>query len=98
MRKSGILIWLLTALFFVDAFAAEPKAHEFRKTYQTTAGVVVFDHAAHAMGRVKDCAFCHSGLKTFGGKMNELFAHTFCKKCHESGHGPTECNGCHKAE
>ena len=95
MYMRSILISLFLSLFFINAFAAPEDIHFFKKTYQSTSGVVTFDHGSHAFGRVKDCAFCHSALKTFGGKMNELFAHNFCKACHESNNGPSECKGCH---
>jgi len=80
----------------VSPSAAITEAHKFIRTFQSTYGVVIFDHESHAMGRVKDCATCHSALKTFGGKVTELFAHNFCKLCHASRNGPTECNGCHR--
>lgn len=89
---------LLLSVLFVDAFATSTENLNFIKTLQSTEGVVTFDHGSHAYGRVKDCAECHSALKIFGNKVNELFAHNFCKDCHESHNGPTECSGCHKEE
>ena len=98
MYKYYLPISLLLCLFFVNAFATTTLDYKFKKTFQSTSGVVVFDHEAHAMGREKDCEFCHSALEAFGGKVNELFAHKFCKLCHQSNNGPTECNGCHRDE
>jgi hypothetical protein len=87
---------LLLSLVSVNVNATSSLDYKFIKTFQSSAGAVRFDHEAHAMGRVKDCAKCHSAMKTFGGKVSELFAHNFCKACHESNNGPTECNGCHR--
>ena len=98
MNKHCILISLLLCLFYANSFAMVTDNYKFKKAFQSTSGVVIFDHEAHAMGRVKDCEFCHSALKIFGGKVNELFAHNFCKVCHDSSNGPTECNGCHNGK
>ena len=84
MYHRSISISLLLGLFYVNAFAVTTDIYKFEKEYQSTLGVVTFDHEAHAMGRVKDCEFCHSALKTFGGQVNE------------SRNGPTECGGCHR--
>ena len=94
MFKGWIPISVLLVPLAFNALAAETEDYNFKRTFQTSYGVVVFDHEAHAMGRVKDCATCHSALKTFGG-ISALFAHNFCKTCHASRNGPTECNGCH---
>lgn len=82
----------------VNAFAASTDSLNFKKTFQSKEGVVIFDHGAHAFGRVNDCAECHSALKAFGDEVNELFAHNFCKSCHETNNAPVECNGCHKKD
>lgn len=95
MSKIGISTSVLLFVFFCTAFASKNDSYKFTKEFQTSYGTVTFDHEAHAMGRVKDCADCHSALKTFGGQVSELFAHNFCKACHETRSGPTECNGCH---
>lgn len=87
---------LLLCLVSINVRANPSAEYKFTKDYQSSAGTVIFDHEAHAMGRVKDCAKCHSALKSFGGKVNELFAHNFCKTCHESNDAPTQCNGCHR--
>lgn len=68
----------------------------FQKEYENSYGTVTFNHEKHAVSAVKDCGFCHSALKTFGGKVNELFAHKVCKVCHESKNIPAECVTCHK--
>lgn len=98
MNKLFIPFLLFLNLFFVNAFATSTDNFIFKKTFQSTEGLVTFDHGAHAYGRAKDCAECHSALKAFGGHVTELFAHSFCKKCHESNNAPTECNGCHKKD
>jgi len=95
MYKHYKIAFLLLFIFYADTLAATTDVYKFKTTFQSASGAVVFDHEAHAMGRVKDCSFCHSALKTFGGEVNELFAHKYCKICHESKGGPTECNGCH---
>ena len=95
MYRYCLPLSLLLSLIFVNAFATTNLNYKFKKIFQSTAGAVIFDHEAHATGRVKDCALCHSALKTFGGEVNELFAHNFCKLCHESNNAPTECSGCH---
>ncbi len=96
MNRILISLPLLLSTFIVNASATPTDNLNFKKTFQSTEGVVTFDHGAHAYGRVKDCSECHSALKTFGNKVNELFAHNFCKACHESYNAPTECSGCHK--
>jgi len=96
MVKHCILISVFLSFLFVNAFAGTTDNYKFKKTFQNSYGVVIFDHEAHATSRVKDCATCHSALKIFGGRVNELFAHNFCKTCHKSRNGPTECNGCHR--
>jgi hypothetical protein len=97
MCKLVMPLSLLMVFFFCSAFKLklDSDSHKFTKEYQTSSGVVSFDHEAHAMGRAKDCNSCHSALKTFGGEVSELLAHNYCKTCHEANDGPTECNGCH---
>lgn len=95
MYKHCIFISLLFCLLFVNAIASANDNYKFKINFQSASGVVTFDHEAHAMGKEKDCEFCHSALKTFGGKVDELFAHKFCVLCHQSKNGPTECKGCH---
>jgi len=98
MYRTLILLPFILSLLLVNSFAASADDYKFKITFKSTEGIVIFDHESHAYGRVKDCAICHSALKTFGGEVNELFAHNFCKTCHESNNAPTECNGCHKKE
>lgn len=96
MYKTIITLPLLLILLPVNSFAAPSENYKFKLSFQSTEGVVTFDHESHAYGRLKDCAICHSALETFGGKVTELFAHNYCKTCHESNNVPTECNDCHK--
>jgi hypothetical protein len=91
----GLLIYLVAVFFLCSAFTLNNDSHKFTMQYQTPSGTVPFDHEAHAMGRAKDCDNCHSAFKTFGGEVNEMFAHNYCTTCHEANNGPTECNGCH---
>ena len=98
MLRYSLPVSLLLSLLFVNAFATTNLNYKFKKTFQSTAGVVVFDHESHATGRTRDCAECHSALKAFGGEINELFAHNFCKLCHESNRASSECNGCHSEQ
>ena len=67
----------------------------FTMVYNNSAGAVTFYHQKHTERFADDCGFCHSALETFGGKVNELFAHNVCKVCHESHNGPTRCEQCH---
>ena len=67
----------------------------FTKIYKNSAGAVTFYHQKHTERFLDECGYCHSALETFGGEVNELFAHKVCMVCHESYNGPTECNQCH---
>jgi len=94
MNRSLPLIALLLALATTVALAAE-LAPNFKKTYPASAGSVRFNHQDHAE-RLKDCAFCHNGLTSFGGKVNEDFAHKFCLTCHQThDSAPVDCQDCH---
>ena len=95
MHRKGILISLVLVLLVCSGFKLDRDSYKFTKEYQSSSGVVAFDHESHSMGRAKDCNNCHSALKTFGGEVSELLAHNYCKACHEANNGPTECNGCH---
>lgn len=95
MRKYSMLISLIMVLFFCSAFKLESDSYNFTREYQSSSGTVIFDHEAHAVDRNKDCVKCHNALEIFGGEVSELFAHNYCKTCHESQNGPTDCNGCH---
>ena len=95
MHRKGILISLVLVLLICSGFTFDPENHKFTKEYQSSSGVVVFNHESHSMDRDKDCSNCHSALKIFGGEVSELLAHNYCKACHEANNGPTECNGCH---
>lgn len=92
----GLLILLFVSIFS-NSFAENTLNYKFTKIFQNSAGAVTFSHEQHAIVYAKDCAFCHSALKTFGGEVNELFAHNFCKQCHidSARGGPTDCAGCH---
>jgi len=63
--------------------------------YKASVGDVSFPHKKHTTDQYEDCGFCHSALRTFGGKMNELYGHNICLKCHETRSGPTACDQCH---
>ncbi|MCK4508071.1 MAG: cytochrome c3 family protein [Desulfuromonadales bacterium] len=95
--RRSLLIILLFSFLFSNSFADSDLNYKFTKTYQNSAGAVTFSHEQHALVYAKDCAQCHSALKIFGGEVNELFAHNFCKQCHldTSTGGPTDCVGCH---
>jgi len=95
MRKYNLFIFLVMVLLFCSAFSKDNVDYKFSKEYQSSEGVVIFDHKIHSSERQKDCHACHSALDVFGGSMNELFAHNYCKNCHETHNGPTECNECH---
>jgi len=95
MYKSVILMMLLVSVSAFYAYAVDKEDLNFKISFESSEGTVVFDHGAHAFGRVKDCAVCHGALDSFGGEVNELFAHNFCEKCHASCDAPTDCTGCH---
>jgi len=87
---------LLTLLLTQPVFAGE-LATNFKKAYTGSNGTVTFNHQAHA-DRLKDCAFCHNGLKSFGGTVNEAFGHKFCLACHQTReNAPVDCQACHKS-
>jgi len=93
--RPAIIIPLLALVFAGSALAAGLDTN-FKKSYSGSQGTVSFDHQGHA-DRLKDCAFCHNGLKSFGGSVTEEFGHKFCLVCHQTKEkAPTDCKGCHK--
>ena len=97
MKNACVVALVLFSLLLNNAFAKNSDPYTFTKTYQSSSGDVVFSHDRHADQYAKDCAFCHSALKIFGGTVNELFAHNFCKNCHlqNSVHVSEDCSICH---
>jgi hypothetical protein len=91
----GFILFLLCA-FSGNSLADIRGDFRFQKEYENSYGLVVFNHEKHAVSAVQDCGYCHSALKVFGGKVNELFGHKVCKVCHESKNVPAECISCHK--
>ena len=87
-----LCIGLFAATF---AFAGIEGDLNFTKVYKNSAGAVTFQHQEHTERFLDECGFCHSALRTFGGKVDKLFGHKVCLVCHESKDGPTECNQCH---
>ena len=94
LDKFKVILSVLTIVFFCSLAYSNDTNIQFTKKYQTSFGLVTFDHQSHAADRVNECAHCHSALKTFGG-INKLFAHNYCKTCHKANEGPTTCEGCH---
>ncbi len=94
--KQSIFILFLWCVFAGNGFADIRGDFRFQKVYENSYGTVTFNHEKHAVSAVKDCGYCHSALKVFGGKVNELFAHNVCKVCHESKKVPAECVNCHR--
>lgn len=93
----SISFLLFAALIFTSPVSAE-RIFDFTRTYASSAGAVTFNHQKHAEEYTHDCQLCHSALKVFGGTVNELFAHNYCKDCHArktARNGPTGCSGCH---
>jgi len=87
---------LLFALLTAGPALAAGLDPNFKKSYTGPQGTVTFDHQAHAE-RLQDCAFCHNGLKSFGGSVTEDFGHKFCLTCHQTkDNAPTDCKDCHK--
>ncbi len=94
--KQSIFIIFFLWVFASQGFADIRGNFRFQKEYENSYGTVPFDHEKHAVSAVKDCGYCHSALKVFGGKVNELFAHNVCKVCHASKNVPVECVSCHR--
>ena len=92
----SLFMLLLWYAFAGTGFADIRGDFRFQKEYENSYGTVFFNHEMHAVSAVRDCGFCHSALKVFGGKVNEMFAHKVCKVCHESKNVPAECVNCHR--
>lgn len=93
--KKFVAILVFFALSCTPVFAdLDPN---FTKTYDTSKGVITFNHQGHAE-LLKDCASCHGQLEQFGGQVNKDFGHKVCKVCHQADAtktAPTICTGCH---
>ena len=96
--RSLFFILLLLVFSVSSAFAGVQGDMNFTQVYQNSNGAVTFLHQKHADRFPDDCGYCHSALETFGGEVNELYAHKVCKLCHESHHGPIECKQCHSGK
>ena len=96
INLQSLLIILLLCSLIRTSVASIRGDFRFQKVYENAYGAVAFNHEKHAVNAVQDCGYCHSALKVFGGKVNELFAHKVCKVCHESKNLPAECVSCHK--
>jgi hypothetical protein len=91
-----LLLMLCIAIFPVTlTFASIKGDFNFIKTYKSIAGAVTFNHQNHTVRFTDKCGFCHSALKTFGGKVDEMFGLKVCRVCHESHDGSSECTGCY---
>ena len=96
MSKQSLFIVFLLGGFVGSSLADIRGDFRFQKVYENSYGTVTFHHEKHAVSAVQDCGYCHSALKVFGGKVNELFAHKVCKVCHEARKVPAECVSCHQ--
>ena len=96
INLQSLFILFLLCGFTGNSLASIKGDFRFQKVYENAYGAVTFNHEKHAVSAVQDCGYCHSALKVFGGKVNELFAHKVCKVCHESKSVPAECVSCHK--
>ena len=96
INLQSLFILFLLCGFAGNSLASIKGDFRFQKVYENAYGAVTFNHEKHAVSAVQDCGYCHSALKVFGGKVNELFAHKVCKVCHESKSVPAECVSCHK--
>src|SRR6056300_1407670 len=94
--KRSLFILFLFCAFSGNCFAEIRGDFRFQKVHEKGYGAVTFNHEKHAVSAVKDCGYCHSALKVFCGKVNELFAHKVCKVCYESKNVPAECVSCHR--
>lgn len=81
MKRFYLILFI--AIFSVTlSFAGIKGDINFTKTYDNTAGAVIFNHQKHTTLFIEECGFCHSALRTFGGKVEKLFGHGICKSCH----------------
>lgn len=82
-------------IFAAAASASEYTGNaDFISKYTSAGGEVTFPHGLHAGKLSTTCNACHSALRTFGG-MSQVYGHKYCKFCHASNNGPTECSACH---
>ncbi len=93
--KGFCLILCIVVCSVTFSFAGIKGDLNFSKTYENSAGAVTFNHEEHSSRFLDECGFCHSALKTFGGKVDKLFGHKVCRVCHESHDGPIGCSQCH---
>lgn len=96
--KKFVSILIILLLFCTPVFAVgDPN---FVKTYNTSKGVITFDHYAHSVN-MNDCAYCHGLLEDFDNTVSKDFGHKPCKACHksvnatENANAPVTCTGCH---
>lgn len=95
--KKMLVVIIAVVLTCACAYAADLDPN-FVKTYDTSKGVVTFNHQSHAE-TLMECAGCHGQLEAYGG-VNKKFAHTACKECHKAmgsdyPNSPVRCTGCH---
>lgn len=94
------LVTILAVVLLATASFADVGDPNFTKTYETSKGVITFNHYAHSVN-MEDCAFCHGVLEQFDNVVSKDFGHKGCKACHkrvndnEGANAPTKCSGCH---
>lgn len=95
-----LFIIATTSIVVVGRSFAGVDDPNFTKVYETSKGVVTFDHKVHA-DVTKDCVACHEILKQFNNKVTKDFGHKGCNTCHvkvnEQGskRTPVTCTDCH---
>lgn len=106
MKKTILLIGLLSLIGMPNTFAGDPPASVTIKAIQDKQSAVTFPHKAH-MDKVKGkCVDCHT--TPAGGSLKPAFTnaqgkgqmgnayHAQCLECHKKTKGPTACSNCHK--
>lgn len=94
MKK--ILVVLLAIALTCTPVLANP---DFTKTYETSKGVVTFNHTVHST-TLPDCRVCHSTEIPETIEVTKDWGHKMCKGCHKESistapNSPVRCNGCH---
>jgi hypothetical protein len=101
MKK--FIVVLLFVLLSSFAYAGGGDAPQrFTKTYETSRGVITFNHLEHSNKR-QSCNACHDWVGQFTDVgINKDVGHKVCKVCHKKANldagnkaAPTICTGCH---
>lgn len=106
MKKTIILIGLLSIIAAGNVFAGDPPATVSIKSIKDKQPAAAFPHKAHmemVKGKCMDCHTTAAGVALKPaltdpkgkGQMSNAF-HAQCLECHKKTQGPTVCSACHK--